>query len=635
MMVDDLKKISGVGDKLSQKILNEIGGEAELEKIVLNRDLNKIAAIDGVSQRKAVEIVNQLLGNPKEQFLKSERAKQIYEEIISKILEFSNTQYSKNRILLLYPSKDVDLINSNLDFVMKAKEKVKNLPSDDIKRILTHIDLPKEIEPEYDGTTAILVESLEDYEYLSKKKINKYHPILTINDPAIENGELNLYDLILYVYSDGGLDIDGMQNVVMIGIDEPDFNIVPDKVINHYIKNEDVFRKVLELKKILGEDSDLEEVFQILDEIDCFKRVDINLDEIVKSAKNHANDEIENSIKSIDLQGDEILDLLNNDMPDKIAKLFDENIREARSDIKQISGIDFDPFIKKYPLEIDDDELKRVKNSMDSKHELELFDMKLKAVNRFEQLKDKIQEELQFALNFDYEFTLGTFANFYDLKPAIIGDKFSFEGVINLDILKEDKLQYVDYEIYPENVVLLTGANSGGKTTLLETVAQISIMAQMGLPVLAKSAEIRLMDEIYYFSKSRSLDAGAFESFLNTFIPIVTTDTQKLVLLDELEGITELDAAVKIISSFIEMISESDSNAIIVTHMANEIMKYADVRVDGIEAKGLDANYNLIVDRTPKMNYLAKSTPELILKRVHQKADGDLKKVYERILEKF
>jgi dsDNA-specific endonuclease/ATPase MutS2 len=59
------------------------------------------------------------------------------------------------------------------------------------------------------------------------------------------------------------------------------------------------------------------------------------------------------------------------------------------------------------------------------------------------------------------------------------------------------------------------------------------------------------------------------------------------------------------------------------------------VRVDGIEAKGLDDNYNLIVDRTPKMNYLARSTPELILKMIYERSDGKLKEIYGKILEKF
>jgi len=160
-------------------------------------------------------------------------------------------------------------------------------------------------------------------------------------------------------------------------------------------------------------------------------------------------------------------------------------------------------------------------------------------------------------------------------------------------------------------------------------------MTQMGLPIPAKEAEVKILNEIYYFSKGRSLDAGAFESFLNVFMPIVTNNHKKLVLLDELEGITELEAAVKIISSFIEMLKETESYGIIVTHMAKELSNYTKVRIDGIEAKGLDKNYNLIVNRTPQINLLAKSTPELILKRIYENSHGKLKEVYGEILKKF
>ncbi len=224
------------------------------------------------------------------------------------------------------------------------------------------------------------------------------------------------------------------------------------------------------------------------------------------------------------------------------------------------------------------------------------------------------------------------------LNPQEIGNGFSFEGGINLNLALENKseIQRVSYTLEsPNNVVLLTGANSGGKTTLLETIAQICIMSQMGLPVCATKARVKLVDEVYFFSKKRSLDAGAFESFLRTFMPIVIRESDKLILLDELEAITELEAAVKIISSFMDFIGDSNSLAVIVTHMAREILKYTDVRVDGIEAKGLDENYNLIVDRTPRMNYFARSTPELILRRMYEKSDDKLKDIYRQVLEKF
>ena len=116
-----LQDIKGVGDKLSEKIINSLGGEEELQKIVEEVNVEKLSTIDGISQRKAIEIMNQLLNNPNYEFIKSERALEIYEDIINKILAYSNTTYSKNRILLLSPSKDLEKINKQLNFVMNAK----------------------------------------------------------------------------------------------------------------------------------------------------------------------------------------------------------------------------------------------------------------------------------------------------------------------------------------------------------------------------------------------------------------------------------------------------------------------------------------------------------------------------------
>lgn len=80
----DLHNVNGVGDKLVEKIYKSVGGEDELQKIVKNLDLESLINIEGISQRKAIEIMNQLLGNPTQEFLKSERAVQLYEEIIQK-----------------------------------------------------------------------------------------------------------------------------------------------------------------------------------------------------------------------------------------------------------------------------------------------------------------------------------------------------------------------------------------------------------------------------------------------------------------------------------------------------------------------------------------------------------------------
>lgn len=634
-----LQNIKGIGDKISEKIIKSVGGEEELQKIVEDVDVERIINIDGISQRKAIDIMNQLLNNPKDEFIKSDRAMELYEDIINKILAYSNTKYSKNRILLLSPSKDIEKINSQLDFVMDAKQHVSQLPIIKLRGLMKNLKEVEEVKAEYNPSKAILVESDEDNSYLTDLGLNQYYPILTASDSPLLREELMNYDLVFYVYSQGILDFEGMPNLVMINIEDNDYEIVPEKIINFFIQNKDLFTRVHEIQKIRNKESVLGEIIPIIDEVNIIDKREVDIEKLVYSLKEDMDDELEKSIKQVDLEGDEILNLLNNNFPPKIKKIFDEIINKRKEIIYEKTGIRFDPFLRKYPIEIDDTEIERIILEQSSKKENDIFDIKRNAAIELNSIKEKAIKEVEDVIKFDYEFSLGSFAYEYDLCRPEFSEEIELNGALHLELaLKkdEDQIQKVDYKLtQDENIALLTGANSGGKTTLLETLTQISIMAQIGLPVSADSAKIKLFDEIYHFSKKRSLDAGAFESFLNVFIPIVTTDSEKLVLLDELEGITELDAAVKIISTFIDMIKESNSYGIIVTHMARELMNYTDIRVDGIEAKGLDENYNLIVDRTPKMNFLAKSTPELILKRIYEKSDDELKAVYSRILEKF
>ena len=637
--LNTLQEIKGIGDKISEKIIRSVGGEEELQKIIDDVDVERIINIDGISQRKAIQIMNQLLNNDNYEFMKSDRALEIYEDIINKILAYSNTSYSKNRILLLSPSKDQNKIKKQVKFIMNAKKEVSQMPIIKLRGLMKNLKELEEPKAEYDASKVILVESEEDNSYLTDLGLNQYYPILTANDSPLLKEELMNYDLIFYVYSQGILDFEGMPNLVMINIDENDYEIVPEKIINFFTQNQEIFEKVHEIQKIRNKESVLGEIIPIIDEINIIDKKEVDIDELVNALKYEMDEELETSIKNIDLEGDEILNLLNNNFPPKISKIFDDIISKRKAIIKEKTGMDFDPYLRKYPIEIDEQEIERVKMERSSKKENDIFDIKKNAAIQLNSIKEKAIEEVKDAIKFDYEFSLGSFAYEYGLVEAEFSDEIKLKGALHLDLAlkkENENIQKIDYELtQKENVALLTGANSGGKTTLLETLTQISIMAQMGLPVSADECEIKLFDEIYHFSKKRSLDAGAFESFLNVFIPIVTTQSEKLVLLDELEGITELEAAVKIISTFIDMIKESNSYGIIVTHMARELMNYTDIRVDGIEAKGLDEDYNLIVDRTPKMNFLAKSTPELILKRIYEKSDDDLKAVYARILEKF
>jgi dsDNA-specific endonuclease/ATPase MutS2 len=133
--------------------------------------------------------------------------------------------------------------------------------------------------------------------------------------------------------------------------------------------------------------------------------------------------------------------------------------------------------------------------------------------------------------------------------------------------------------------------------------------------------------------------AGALEQTLVELANVVSDPTPKLILADELEAITEPGAGARIIAGMLLAAeAQKDTTMMLVTHLAPAILEATgrkDLRVDGIEATGLDADLELMVDRNPKRNYLARSTPELIVKRLVERSEGHAQNLFKDILTMF
>ncbi len=116
---------------------------------------------------------------------------------------------------------------------------------------------------------------------------------------------------------------------------------------------------------------------------------------------------------------------------------------------------------------------------------------------------------------------------------------------------------------------------------------------------------------------------------------VLEVDKGSMVLADELEAMTELEAASRVIGVFVDELGNREAYSVVVTHMAAEIMRFVDCRVDGIEARGLDEGHELIVDRSPVIGKHARSTPELILRKLQARSKGNEKEIYSRVLSHF
>ncbi|MGC9443431.1 MAG: hypothetical protein ACP5E9_00650 [Candidatus Methanospirareceae archaeon] len=187
----------------------------------------------------------------------------------------------------------------------------------------------------------------------------------------------------------------------------------------------------------------------------------------------------------------------------------------------------------------------------------------------------------------------------------------------------------------PLPVAILTGANSGGKTCLLVTLATSMILTELGLPVPAERAEVPLLP-LYLYRRKMIKKTGSFEYSMRALSRIFMRDGPKVVLIDELEALTEPGAMGRIMAAVLNHLP-ANTRAVMITHLIHELRPHIDmkkVRVDGIESEGLDAAGNIIVDRQPLFNHIGSSTPELVITKLMGRVrKAKLRTVYHEILQ--
>jgi len=229
--------------------------------------------------------------------------------------------------------------------------------------------------------------------------------------------------------------------------------------------------------------------------------------------------------------------------------------------------------------------------------------------------------------------SLARFAIRYDLqRPTFVDrDTIAVRDARNLALADTDDIQPVTYAVGDhaldvpaanappsgDRVAVLTGANSGGKTTLLETLCQVQLLAQMGLPVPAAAAEVGVVDTVVFHRRHASFNAGVLESTLRSVVPPLSGDDRTLMLVDEFEAITEPGSAADLLHGLVTLTVDRDALGVFVTHLAADLEPLPDVaRTDGIFAEGLSPDLDLRVDYQPRFGTVGKSTPEFIVSRL-------------------
>jgi hypothetical protein len=641
-----------LGEGRLNNAISGIGGEEKFIEALCEGNVSLLSSVEGISQKMAVDMILVHRGVEKGDMLRTDAARQIFTSIMDVLRSYMHTEVSRNKASLLVPGGNILEMVEKCNDIHSYSEMLEGKDREKIEGLLKNISVK--------GTSKgskitypyiLIVEDEEAYDQVRRRGLD--NRCLVLSPDEIGSGMEQ--DTIL-VYSKREIDEEMLPIVASVGCSALDHEIIPETALEEFLPIIGRIRAVSELRSIFGERSISKRAVEIVEELSHLSN-DNRDPEVIRERIEVIRSEVEQSLKEaisdLTLSGDDTLSLLASGEIDPLKKIYHEHARMAAELVKQRIGVKKDLFLMKYPLEVDAEGLEEMIRGMKERAAGDRFRKKVELAAEIENMKDEVRKEMDWALDIDWKFGLGCFVNDLGLNPFEISSGFmAVKGAADIHLRMDGQYQAVDYHMGPmpgelgeefhdidvsdSRTAMLTGANSGGKTTLLMTIAQTVIMAKMGLPVPAEKAYIPDISKLFIYKPKRRLDAGGLESFLKELLPLsMKVDETSLVLADELEAMTELEAAARIIGVFLEELSCRDAYSVVVTHMADEIGKFTECRVDGIEARGLDEKHNLIVDRTPVIGLHAKSTPELILRKLEARSKGDEKKVYSRVLKSF
>ncbi|QLG48277.1 MutS-related protein [Natrinema halophilum] len=581
-----LEEYWGVGPKTRETLVDELGREQAIQAIE-SGDVRALSDA-GLARGRATRILRRATGGAGMDILATRDARSAYKELLDLAVGHAVTQRAADRIRVLTPLASRDAMESRLEDVLAARDAWAGLPDEDRSAVLAAYDRYDE----RDGSEHAAVEAALA---LLEAGVDS-GPFAAIADLEPDRLEESAEALAAI---DGGRVRDGVDEELdrlrdaLGAIEDMDANALAliDDLRSEGVRDVEGFRQSFE-DHLLNE-------------------TDVTIDRVREAMPTDASD-------ATDFVG-ATLRTLRNDLTAAV----DEREEAVASDLQ--------------------DTLEQARDGIDQ------------AVEAVDDIALHLSLA-RFAL--EYECTRPSFVTGTDAAVSVVNARNltlaardDASGTRSADDREGESVQPVTYALGDhdvtavpdevnevpgeERVAVLTGANSGGKTTLLETMCQVVLLATMGLPVPADRAEVTPVDSLVFHRRHASFNAGVLESTLRSIVPPLSTDGRTLMLVDEFEAITEPGSAADLLHGLVTLSVDREALGVFVTHLADDLEPLpSEARVDGIFAEGLNPDLELLVDYQPRFGTVGRSTPEFIVSRLVANASDRTERVgFETLAE--
>jgi len=362
-----------------------------------------------------------------------------------------------------------------------------------------------------------------------------------------------------------------------------------------------------------------QELLSLLELIDE-EKTDKLTRELVEERIEEINLQIFDKMKQLNFSGEALIKILSgNEMPKEVEIIIEQIINENK--------LPEEVLIKSIPVKFDEKELSDFIRRQETNENTSMSEKIKIQASRVREIPKKLEKLESEILLLDFCAGINKFLQ--KQNNLCLPEISNILEIIDSKNVFLENPQDISFLLDSNSKCsILTGANSGGKTTLLEHTIQLIVLGNIGLPISGK-IKLPAFSEIYYFAKSKgSTNKGAFETLLaqmSKIQPKNNLENPTIILADEIESVTEPGVAGKILCATSDYFIQRGCFLIIATHLGQEIKPNLPklARIDGIEAQGLDENFNLIVHHNPILGKLAHSTPELIVEKMAKSNNND------------
>lgn len=187
--------------------------------------------------------------------------------------------------------------------------------------------------------------------------------------------------------------------------------------------------------------------------------------------------------------------------------------------------------------------------------------------------------------------------------PTLSSDKVaSYKGIFHPEvkhILEKEKREYQKVDVtFGLKPIIIMGANMGGKTIVLKTLAMCQYLLQFGFGVPATVADMMIYDEIFCLTTDdQSINKGlsSFAAEMKNIDAVIKAsqhDKKILALIDEPARTTNPTEGTALVSSLVRLLQDKEMSLVIVTHYNIKTYNNKCLRVKGLENGKM--NYELI-----------------------------------------